>query len=297
MKTKTAAFGAALLALMFVTVGVSTSSQATVEQTTTQPEIGSWLYLWYGRNETTGNWSGGWNTSHWSSQDGIVDVPPIGYYSSMDDSTIAWQLQQMHSHGITFVVISFWGVDDYSTPAIEHFLQYVSATNDTMKFAIMIEPHNNINYRTDMNYIASLYGEYSSHVFSWEGKPNDTRFTIRTVGQMDYVDWSYWQGMDAVESYGGSWNMTQVQSYIGNPKIARDGEVTIVPRYDDSALYKAGARPHYMKFDANLTQGLWQKEVTFAKANAKLILVTSFNEYHERTFVEGMPSLLDALTS
>jgi hypothetical protein len=203
----------------------------------------------------------------------------------------------MHTHGVTFVIISFWGVDDYSTPAIEHFLQYITTTNDTMKFAVMIEPHNGINYLTDMNYVGSLYEKYQRHVFIWEGKPllcffnpltppNDVQFTIRIVGQMNYTDWSYWQGMDAVESYGGSWNMTQVQSYIGNPKIAKDGEVTIVPRYDDSALYAAGARPHWMKFDANLNQGLWQKEVTFAKANSKLIIVTSWNEYSERTAVE-----------
>jgi hypothetical protein len=83
--------------------------------------------------------------------------------------------------------------------------------------------------------------------------------------------------------------MKEVSEYVGNPEVASDGVVCIIPRYDDYALYLAGSRPHYMRFGVNTP--LWDKELAFAKANAKIIIITSWNEYHERTFIEGRNDL------
>lgn len=267
-------------------------------------EVGVYFYSWAGYNETSHEWTGGRGTSHWQISDGIVDKPPIGYYSSMDNSTLSWQLSEMEQFGISFVVVSWWGRNNYVDSAAVNLLRFVHAHNSPIRIAFMVEPYGVVDYIGDMNYIASLYRQYAGHIFEIGSKPvlafyapllppDDSRFAIRTLGHGPFVEWNYWQGMDGLDDYGGTWSMGQVSEYIGNPKVATDGVVAIIPRYDDYALYLAGSRAHYMRFGLDGT--LWEKELGFAKANAKIVIITSWNEYSERTFIEGRTDLALAL--
>lgn len=269
-------------------------SQAPAPQPT---PMGAFYYAWYGYNATADAWTGGWNTSHWTWADGIVGRPALGYYSSMNDSVIAWQLDEMQSQHIVFLIVSWWGLEDYNTQSLLHLFQYVNDTGSDMRLSVMIEPHSNLNIESELSFVASLYAEYPEVVFNWQGKPLlcafnpvvlpvDNRFTLRTVGQMPYVDWHYWRGMQGLVSFGGSWNMTAVSSYVGDPVVARDGEVSVIPRFDSSALYMAGSRSHFMVFGP-----VWQQELEFAQVHARLIVVTSWNEYSESTEIE--PHLVD----
>ncbi len=261
-----------------------------------QALIAAFYYAWMGYNETSGEWTGGQGTSHWTKADGITKTSPLGYYSSMDDRVLVWQFSEMKRLGISFLIISWWGQTSYVNQAVLHLLDFIDSNNEPIQVAIMIEPYGSVDYAGDMNYISQLYSQYSEHIFKIDGKPllafynplspsPDERFTIRKVGHGPSVDWTYWQGMDALDDYGGTWNMTQVSEYIGDPKVSTDGVVAIIPCYDDYAMYLAGSRSHYMRF--GLDGFLWQKELAFAKTHAKIIIVTSWNEWSENTAIEG----------
>ena len=73
--------------------------------------VGVFWYQWYGYNYSTSSWAGGFKTSHWndSSNAIVTDAPLIGYYASLSNQTIAWQISEMQSAGITFAILSWWG--------------------------------------------------------------------------------------------------------------------------------------------------------------------------------------------
>lgn len=260
-------------------------------------QLGIYYYCWMGYDQASGKWTGGQGSSHWAKADGITQTSTLGYYSSMDDRVLTWQLSEMKQLGISFLVVSWWGQTSFVNEAVLHLFQFVDQNNEPFQLAIMIEPYGSVNYANDMNYIWQLYNEYSDHIFEIGGKPllaffnpllppSDSRFSIRVVGQQTNVDWVYWQGMGALDGYGGTWGMNEVSQYMGNPKVSTDGVVAIIPKYDDYAMYLAGSRPHYMRFGLDGT--LWQKELTYAKVNAKTIIICTWNEYSENTAIEPL---------
>jgi hypothetical protein len=74
----------------------------------------------------------------------------------------------------------------------------------------------------------------------------------------------------------------------GNPVISDDGEFTIVPRIDSyyNEGYQGGS---YLRFDPNLASGLYAEQWSYVLAHrsqVQLVLIYSFNEYHERSEIE-----------
>jgi hypothetical protein len=133
------------VALAILIVGcmlVSTPSSEGASRKSREVEVGTFMYLWYGHNSTSGNWTGGWGTSHWTASDGIIDKPPIDYYSSIDNDTLGWQLSQMHGFGVSFVIVSWWGPNNYVNEANLNLFRYINATSDSMKVALMVEPYH-----------------------------------------------------------------------------------------------------------------------------------------------------------
>lgn len=66
---------------------------------------------------------------------------------------------------------------------------------------------------------------------------------------------------------------------------------SIAPRYDDYYLHTAypTIRTGYMRFDYNMSKGMYYAEWNYVIQNAKsvkLVLLDSWNEYHERTAIE-----------
>ncbi len=305
------------------TAGSTTSSFAAADPGI---QVGVFYYPWYGWRSLSATWSGGNGSSHWN--DGPLgvakDQPKIGYYSSFSNSTLGWQITQMQELGINFMIVDWagWGITDFSNTsyinsedmAIDHatlnifkFLQTSGIQN--FKVALMVDvfnhtfsgakaPINSTDYSLIYSYIWNrYYSNYPNLVFNWEGKPllcwfsslrppANSTFTNRIVGQSPGVDWWFWKSMTPVENYTGNVN---VENYLGNPVISTDGEVSIIPRYDDYYLYTAGGRAHYMSFDVTYSQQLYAKEWNYVikqRASINLVLIYSWNEYHERSEIE-----------
>jgi hypothetical protein len=259
------------------------------------PEIGTFYYVWYGAL------SDDWKSSK------FVDYPVyplLGNYSSSNATLILQQLDLMKSAGIDFVVISWWGDNESDTyqsfidNASKQVFQVAEDNNINLKFAVMVEPYLG-NSSSAYNY-TEIYGQvyddfvapYSSiyydcnsqplicffndpdHVPSLtaNGKvPTDERFNTVLVGEQSYTQWTY--------------NGLNVNDPASN--VPHTNEISVTPRYDDSRLNRTKSSI----VDPNLTQGTynheWQKAVQLWKdRKIDTIIITSWNEYPERTAIE-----------
>jgi hypothetical protein len=287
------------------------------------PQVGAFLYLWYGSAGSSGLGTPGWNSSSYPGGGAVVDTPVIGYYSSDANQTFAWQVSQMQKAGLSFAILSWWGpfTENESgviNKAAHDFFAYLKSTSSSFKASIMIDAYNgtrglsNSSLMSDYDYIYENFVEpFGNWYFAWEGKPllltfnpvqplyDDSRFTSKMVGNHacepistcpvhdlnQKLDWIFWNAPSQYfEGQGGTYNATNDE---GTPVTSADGEVTIVPRIDSyfDREYEGGS---YLRFDTHL-EGLYAEQWTYVFAHCsqvKLVLIYSWNEYHERTAIE-----------
>jgi len=300
----------ALLAICIVTVTALLVSltlpkgKATIQ---IPAPVGAVLYLWYGSANTTmsGLGSPGWNSTSTPGGGAVVDEPVLGYYSSDNASTFAWQIKEMQSAGLSFAIVSWWGPYAMGESAAInnatlHLFQYLKETDSSFKIAIMADAYlqpsqqNNTAYQSIYDYVYdSFVGPFNQWYFSWNGKPlllffnpmyptySNSSYTIRTIGNRpNQVEWSFWDAQaQYLTSEAGSG--VNASNDIGNPVISTDGEVTIVPRIDSYYNYEFGYQGGYMRFDPSLTQGLYQAQLNYVlseSSSVRLVIIYSWNE-------------------
>ena len=256
----------------------------------------------------------------------MVDRPNLGYYVSDSNRTFQTQISEMQSAGISFAVVSWWGPFTQGeagaiNKATHDLFGYLKATNSTFKVAIMVDafpsacnpPLPSVPMSQIYDYIYSNFAStYRQWYFDWQLRPllmtfnpveplyNDTRFTSEMIGNYacrpvktcpshvlnQRLDWIWWDvPAGYFQSQAGAVNATNDE---GPPVISQDGEVTLVPRIDSyhSQSYQGGS---YLRFDANLSQGLYQEQWSYVlnhSTSVKLVLIYGWNEYHERTSIE-----------
>jgi len=240
-----------------------------------KPVVAVYYYPWYG---------GGLGNRHWNGDNDtvVVDKPLKGYYSSMNETAVRWQLEIMKRIGIDVLFVSWWGPWSYEDNASRILFNLLEEYG--LKAALMVERGavEKFNVSYVLNYIWNNYVEnYNHSYYIFEGKPLlliwveasniigrvvDARFNIRVVGrEWSYVDFSN--------------------------KICVDGYVSVTPRYDEYFLALAGAsgRNASRRVDPDLTLGVYVREwmnVVHMVNNIKIVAITSWNEYHERTMIE-----------
>lgn len=256
-----------------------------------RPKIGIFYYLWY---------NGPDDSSSWANHTKIVDKPLLGYYNSSDPVIIEQHLKWMQELGIDFVILSWWGdnygnLTDYATREVLNIAQNI---NSTLKFAVIVEPFNGIsnptyNYSIIYNHVYNdLVLPYSSIYYNYNGKPLvcffndpnnnpgltpngnipyiDSRFSTVIVGDQNYVQW--------VHTDLDKWTNSSIPSNIT--------ETSVTPRFDDSRF-----RSRNCTVDPNLTKRVFDQEWNNAKqlwldGKIDTIMISSWNEYVERTEIE-----------
>jgi hypothetical protein len=277
--------------------------------------VGAFLYLGYGNATTAtgGLGSPGWNSSSFPGGSIVVDKPTAGYYVSDSNMTFGTQVGEMQTAGISFAVVSWWGPSTTGengaiNKATLDLFRYLEATKSDFKVAVMVdayEGNDNLSasqFTQDYSYVSSTFVQpFSQWYFDWQGKPllmffnpiipshpNDTYYTVRSIGNRpNNVSWTFW---DAPATYltgqvGPGVNATNDE---GTPVISSDGEVTIIPRID--SYYNRGSpEGPYLRFDPTLTSGLYGEQWSYVlahRSDVKLVLIYSWNEYHERSEIE-----------
>src|SRR5205807_2764960 len=183
---------------------VSIQNLSNQSPSTNYAPVGTYLYLWYGYNLTSHEWTGGNGTSHWNDGTNIVvDIPEYGicktvnvntcYYASDNNNTLAWQLSNIQQAGIKVIVVPWWGTGNTTqstSPTLDaavnnatlNLFKYLESTQNlwSFKIAIMVDAfYNSTKYSMSLNdwahiyeYLdARYYGPYANLIFSWEGNP------------------------------------------------------------------------------------------------------------------------------
>jgi hypothetical protein len=252
---------------------------------TVKPEVGIFFYVWYDPADEES-----WNTSK------IVDHPVLGYYNSSDPEVIRRQLLWIEELGVHFVVLSWWGFyDDYgrfTDNAARQVFETAQNINSTLKFAVMIEPFNktgSYDYGEIYDHVFDTFVEpYSGLYYNYGDKPlicffnnenltddgvfpedERSRFNVVTVGQQSYTGWIY-INLDVNDSSAQE----------------RRGQVSVTPRFDDSR-YRNSSNP----VDPDLSEGVydeqWENALKLVReGKVSFVLISSWNEYVERTQIE-----------
>ncbi len=278
------AFGVSfvLIALgSFIPVGFSQIPYVTLSN---KAEVGIFYYVWW--------WTSGSTSWDYS----VVDKPVLNFYDSNNSTVISEQLAEIEALGIDFVIVSWWGTQDefgrFTDMAAKQVFQVASNSQTKLKFAVLVEPfditdkvydysaiYNQIYddfflpYRSLYHYedgkpLIGFYNDPGSPpTLTSENMPSDSRFTRRIIGEEPYTQWMY---LDLVRH------------------VVREGEVSVTPRYDESRL---ADRALGLKIDPRLVRGVydyeWQKAIQLYQQNqVKTILISSWNEYYERTEIE-----------
>jgi hypothetical protein len=301
------------ISLVLVLV-VAVTAVITVSQHKSAIAVGTFLYLWYG-DATTGSGglgSPGWNSSSSPGGGSVVDIPSSGYYVSDSDSTFQTQLGEMQGAGISFAVVSWWGPSSAGesgaiNKATLDLFRYLQVAKSGFKVAIMVDAYeggSNLSasqFAQDYAYISSTFVQpFNGSYFYWQGKPlllffnpvypsepNDS-FTVRSIGNRpNPIQWTFWDApAEFLNSSAGSG--VNAANDEGAPVISSDGEVTLVPRIDSyyDRGYQGGS---YLRFDPDLAAGLYAEQWSYVLAHVsqvKLVLIYSWNEYHERSEIE-----------
>ncbi|MEM0001376.1 MAG: hypothetical protein QW211_00580 [Desulfurococcaceae archaeon] len=254
--------------------------------------IGVYFYPWYSPDGR--HWDPSVDPS-WA----VVEQPLIGFYDSRDEQVIRWQLKLIRDAGIDFIAISWWGPGSFEDEAAKIIVRYLREYN--LKFAVLIEPYLGSNnsslydkgfWESSLRYIMENFIEpYGNAYMYLHGKPlvlafnplglmyrpreDFPEFTIRIVGNdidnAGYQDWDYWPDY-------------LYRSERVELRIRRDSVVSVVPRFCDTHFRAQG-----MCIDPDLTHGFYRKQWDWVLRNAdkvSIVMITSWNEYHERTQIE-----------
>jgi len=289
-------------------------SNATTSATTGLTPVGAVLYLWYGNatRGTGGLGSPGWNSPTCPGGGAVVDTPSAGFYVSDSNATFRRQVGEMQNAGISFALVSWWG--PFTTgeagainKATLDLFRYLASVDSSFKVAVMIDAFTTACNLPDITtsqvcgYVQNTFAApYSRWYLRWEAKPlllffnplqpcSNDNFTMRTIGNRpNSVDWIFWDA-PANFSQGQGGTGVNMSNDVGDPFVSPDGEVTVVPRIDSYFNYVGGYQPGFLRFDSGLQLGLYQYEWNFVLSHrneVRLVLIYSWNEYHERTAIE-----------
>ncbi len=257
------------------------------------PRATVWIadYNWYGYLE-----------DDWTNATKFFDFPVVGNYSSQNVTVIRNKLTLMEELDVDSVLESWWGpgINDSYGKFIDDATKLVFQTATEMgiklKLCIMVEPYlnGNVSYDYPMlcDYVYDNYCvPYPEIYYEVGGKPlicffndpahfpgltpngtvpADSRFTTILVGDQNYTQWTY----------------NDLPRWLASDYEPHANQISVVPRYDDR-----GTRSPGWSYDVDLSGGvydaMWQDAIRlWREGKIDTILITSWNEYPERTAIE-----------
>jgi len=307
--------------------------------------VHTFYYGWYGNPETNSeyiHWNGSisrhWIDTTWNNVDpypggddiGANFFPQLGSYSSSDPKTISTHVQQIRDAGIGVIVLSWWGMGDYTDQSVQSMLD--TAQQYGLKIAFHLEPFYKTTkeIRTQLTYISEKYMQHPA-VYKPAGKP---LYYLYNPFQLNYQEWDSLLNENSSKSIRN----TSLDGYfIGLWTTQFDGEFAVKSSFDGVYTYFASDGFAYGSTTTN-----WPKMAEFASENNLLFVpcvgpgyadtrirpwnekntkarehgkyyedmfkkaaainpgflgITSFNEWHEGTQIEpAIPKQIESFT-
>ncbi|GAB4162711.1 MAG: hypothetical protein Fur005_21530 [Roseiflexaceae bacterium] len=276
---------------------------APLAQASTDRPLIAFYYPWY-------------ELSDWSTAT-MLDLPNPRY-SGGDDAAMRRHLQQAADAGIDALVCAWFGPgEDRINKRCRRLLQ-LAEEQGKVKVAIMPEQAawaslNNVNALASAIGVVQREMMGSPAYFRYQGKPVLVYFGLNSLGGVD--TWvtlrnqadpnreQYWFGgsdvfdhlraFDALYYYDITWERSQgaaMASYarrLGDWNRAngqsRPFVATVMPGYDDLRIRPAPVGHSRDRENGNYYRGTWQ---TAIDRRADVVMLTSFNEFKEGSFIE-----------
>lgn len=295
----------------------------------------AFYYNWYGNTEFNGK------ESHWEhdvmkkagdtgkasyikGKDNIASnfYPELKTYSSTDPALIAQHVEMMAKAKIDVIVVTWWGANDFGSPALP--VLFDEAAKHNMKVCFHIEPYQGRNAKTVRESIAGLLHKFGSHpaLYRMDGKPcfflydsyiipaSEWARVFRPEGDMtirgteldskiiglwvkgEDKEQAYFteSGMDGFYTYfaatGFTYGSTPNHWKAMEEWAVKNGKVFIPcvgPGYIDTRV-----RPWNASTTRDRESGKYYTDMfqTAAESGSPYIGITSFNEWHEGTQIE-----------
>lgn len=288
-------------------------------------------YVWYGTpwgpNEVWRGWSvkrEGGNSKHESAERVVkgnrmvtsAHYPLDGVYDSLSEDTIKRQLLEYQQAGIDGMMVSWWGIDDYSNKVLDAFIKkspenFLTIYYETaMTFKLRDKSREEAVERI-FNDLYNLLNRYAKKK-QWikvEGKPLFVLYIVEnyTVGEWqliknklkekgydvfflaDTYNTAYLKVMDALHTYNpigitlrGN-TLSKVYSNI-SLKCREKGALfaaTVCPGYDDRKIRTPGL--YVPRAEGSYYQKCWEAA---KESKANWALICSYNEWYEGSEIE-----------
>lgn len=272
----------------------------------------AFYYPWYG-NPQSSEGSGiltHWENVEYSSIGSSTYYPLLGPYDSQDENVIDAHIKMAKASGIDGFICSWWGIGTFEDNAFKKILNV--ANKENFNVTIYYESVRDITKDQIINELSYVISSYSNEpsflkisgkpvifvyaVSAYNRNPNFWKEVITKVKEKtkidvifiaDSFDMSYSNVFDGFHTYNPIWISKSSFSdiYSNEAKVVRANEklwaATVCPGYDDRKIRKPGT--YVSREDGAYYNLTWSASI---KSNPDVILICTFNEWHEGTNIE-----------
>jgi len=265
-------------------------------------ESAIFYYPWYGTNDLDQNWRH-WNDNNHSPPTDIAAsfYPARGVYSSNDRAVVDAQMADIASAGVNTVVVSWWGPGSFEDLALPRIV--MAAANHGLRTAVHIEPYSGRTPDTVQRDVADLthrFGISEYWIYASDGPAPEAWQALTST----FPAITFWaQGHSAGNGIRGVF-----QAYAA--RAGFDGVYTydaVNYAFSDFKTFCRAARTRALRCAPSVspgydgTRGVPDTVIRDRRAGdrydeswagayaagADQVSITSYNEWHEGTQIEG----------
>ncbi len=250
--------------------------------------VAAFYYPWYGSPERDGSWMH-WRTAR-SAELASGFVPSRGAYSSADPGILAAHMNDLYQAGVDTVIVSWWGV---GSPEDERLPLVIRAARERgLAVAVHVEPYPARTPESVESDVRLLQQEGIRDVYVYDSTRDDDAAWAAVNGRLQGVR------MFAHTSLAGKARAGGFQGLYTYDVLIHDGRSFRRVCLQARALGLLCAPSVGPGFDARQATGearirprrggrtydeMWQAAI---RADADIVTITSYNEWHEGTQIE-----------
>jgi len=262
--------------------------------------VGTFYYVWYSGPDDNPR------LFHWNDArcNGVSLRPSLGYYSSRDPDVIQQHIAWLTNAGVDFIIVSWWGINGYEDRATKSLIQTINELDNPIKFCLMVEcyPWTCSSPGTFQRLVRYVIDEYTANpaYLRLGGKPvvvaynaeaelvtslKDNGLSERLAfflcggGSVDLGS-DYCSGYIPYSPASSLQSLNYYFNQVGSKLSYRVFMVS--PGYDDSHLGRPTSRV-VLRNNGSHYQYAW---LTALESSPDIIVIVSFNEWHEETSIE-----------
>ena len=253
--------------------------------------VAIFYYAWYGTPDLDGRWQ------HWNQQGaappfdiGSSYYPARGAYSSDDTSVLAAQMREIADAGVDTIIVSWWGrgsEEDARLPLVR-----AAAKREKLRVAVHLEPYGGrsaASIGSDLAYLSEL-GIRDVYVYDSTAIADDEWAAVTAAAPaMRLFANTRFAGKALVGGFAGlyTYDVLLYDPSLFPRMCAQARRLHLVcapsvgPGYD--ARHATPDRRVQPRRDGLRYDSMWSGAV---RANADVVTITSYNEWHEGTQIE-----------